>query len=185
MVIETRLLERVDVIMFDLIEDMKEKIPQYNPLGKIAALVRDDDSILFNSKLIYEYFNFLHAGPKWFPEDRESRWQTLQLQMLADGFGEATIQMVIENMKPEEFRYQPAIHNQLQKLSRALAKLNKDVEALNGPATIGPVSVACGLGYVDFRIPDYDCRSDFPAFAKWNAEFYERPSMTETAAAVD
>ena len=38
-----------------------------NPLSKIPTLVLDDGTVLYNSPVICEYLDGLHAGPKLFP----------------------------------------------------------------------------------------------------------------------
>jgi glutathione S-transferase len=49
--------------------------------------------------------------------------------------------------------------------------------------TIGEISVACALGYVDFRFPDLDWKSSRPKLSAWYAKFCEYPSMKATAPA--
>lgn len=182
MIIEGGLSDQVEVKMFDTPELMKEEMPKYSPLGKIPALVLGDDSVLFDSKLICEYLDSLHDRDKWFPEDPDTRWQAQQLHMLADGLAEAVITLTMEKiMRPEEFIYQPAIDNQMAKITRALATLDGDIASLSGPANIGPLAVACALGYVDFRMTDYDWRANFPNLAKWSEVFNQRPAMQATA----
>ena len=46
--------------------------------------------------------------------------------------------------------------------------------------TIGEISVACALGYLDFRMPDLDWKSSRPTLAAWYAKFCEYPSMKAT-----
>ena len=47
--------------------------------------------------------------------------------------------------------------------------------------TIGEISVACALGYIDFRLPDLDWKGSRPKLAGWYARFCEYPSMKATA----
>ena len=182
MIIESGLSDQVEVRMFETPEDMKKEIPKFNPLGKVPALVLDDDSVLFDSKLICEYLDSLHGGDKWFPKDPDTRWWAQQLHVLADGLAEAVITLRMERvMRPEEFIYQPAIDKQMAKITRALAALDRDIASLSGPANIGPLAVASALGYLDFRMTDYDWQANFPNLAKWNKEFRQRPAMQTTA----
>ena len=41
-----------------------------NPLNKIPTLVLDDGTVLYDSRVICEYFDTLHDGPKLFPSER-------------------------------------------------------------------------------------------------------------------
>lgn len=183
MVREIGIADQVEEIMLDSLEEMASEMPKYNPLGKIPALVLDDGSILYDSKVICEYLDTLHEGPKFFPSDVSVRWQTLLLQSLADGIGEAVIIASMNKyMRPEEFVYEPAVEFQLEKIERGLAEINSKIEQLEGPLTIGPVSVACMLAYTDFRFPDLGWREKNPHLATWYASFCERPSMKATYA---
>src|SRR6188768_3328029 len=38
-----------------------------NPLGKIPTLVLDDGTVIYDSPVIIEYLDTLHAGPKLYP----------------------------------------------------------------------------------------------------------------------
>ena len=51
------------------------------------------------------------------------------------------------------------------------------------PPTIGEITVACAIGYVEFRMPDLDWKSSRPNLSAWYAKICERPSMKATAAA--
>ena len=49
--------------------------------------------------------------------------------------------------------------------------------------TIGEISVACAIGYVEFRMPDLDWKSSRPKLSAWYARFCEYPSMKATVPA--
>jgi glutathione S-transferase len=178
---ETGLVDKIEEIMLGSPEEMMTEMPKHNPLGKIPALILDDDSILYDSKVICEYLDTLHDGPKFFPSDGAKRWPALMLQGLADGISEAIIVASMNKfMRPDEYVYEPAVTFQLEKAERALADLNGRVKEFGDVLTIGSVSVACAIGYTDFRFPDLGWRDQNPELAAWNADFCERPSMKTT-----
>ncbi len=51
-----------------------------NPLGKIPCLVTDDGLALYDSRVIAEYLDDLHDGPKMFPSAGPARWTALRQQ---------------------------------------------------------------------------------------------------------
>jgi glutathione S-transferase len=51
---------------------------------------------------------------------------------------------------------------------------------LHGRLDAGQISVACALGYLDFRHGDRDWRKSHPALAAWYQTFAARPSMEAT-----
>ena len=56
-----------------------------NPLSKIPTLVLDDGTVLYDSPVICEYLDRLHAGPKLFPPGGAERMTALRRQALGDG----------------------------------------------------------------------------------------------------
>src|SRR3977135_3879917 len=56
-----------------------------NPLSKIPTLVLDDGTVLYDSPVICEYLDSLHAGCKLVPADGKERMTALRRQPLADG----------------------------------------------------------------------------------------------------
>ncbi len=57
-----------------------------NPLSKIPTLVLDDGTVLYDSPVVCEYLDSLHAGRKLYPIDRKDRMIALRRQALGDGF---------------------------------------------------------------------------------------------------
>ena len=151
-----------------------------NPLGLIPALQLDDGSVLMDSPVICEYLNHVGGG-KFFPgrsvwRHSTGRWKALALQALGDGLADAAVAWVIlgrENPPPEAIRTRrkETVQATLDALERT--KFAKD-------PTIGEISVACAIGYVEFRMPDLDWKSSRPKLADWYARFCEYPSMKAT-----
>jgi glutathione S-transferase len=154
-----------------------------NPLGKIPALVLDDGSVLIDSPVICEYLN--HAGGgKFFPgmsiwRHNSGRWKALGLAALGDGIADAAVAWVImgrEAVVPEAAR-----QRQMQTVLAGLDALER-VKFAKDP-TIGEISVACAIGYVEFRMPDLDWKATRPNLSAWYAKFCEYPSMKATVPA--
>jgi glutathione S-transferase len=154
-----------------------------NPLGKIPALVLDDGSTLIDSPVICEYLNHIGGG-KFFPADTiwkaaSGRWKALGLAALGDGLSDAAVAWVIlgrENPVPETAR-----QRQMQAVLATLDVLER-VKFAADP-TIGEITVACAIGYVEFRVPDLDWKSSRPNLSAWYAKLCEYPSMKATAPA--
>jgi glutathione S-transferase len=153
-----------------------------NPLGKIPALELDDGSILIDSPVICEYLNH-HGGGKFFPgmslwRSESGRWKALGLQALADGIMEAAVARVQEGRVPPEKQNEAAIAKHLKAMAAGLDALER-VTFAEVP-TIGEISAACALGYVDFRLPQLDWRATRPKLAAWFEKFSAYPSMKAT-----
>lgn len=151
-----------------------------NPLGKIPVLVRDDGSALYDSRVICEYLNEL-AGGDLYPDGIEQRYLTLTQQALSDGIMDAAILQVYEKrFRPEQNRDANWVAYQAEKVERALNALETDPPVHGGPITIADVTLACALGYLDFRF-DGDWRADRPSLVKWFDDFQTAvPAFAET-----
>jgi glutathione S-transferase len=151
-----------------------------NPLGKIPCLVTDEGMALYDSRVICEYLDSLHQGPKMFPPSGAARWTALRRQALADGIMEAGVLTRYETfLRPQEVRWDAWIDNQKQKFRRGLDALEREVASLD-VVDIGTLAIACALGYLDFRFADENWRARRPRLAAWFEQFAKRPSIATT-----
>lgn len=176
----TGLYDRVEQVPADT-GNPNDVLRLQNPLGKIPVLILDDGSCLYDSPVICEYLDSLHDGPKLFPAAGAARWHTLTLQALADGILDAAVlQMYEKRFRPEEIRHPDWVAYQQAKIDRALAQLDNTPPDRDGPAQIGTVSLACALGYLDFRFHGA-WRDRYPMLVRWLADFADRvPAFNET-----
>lgn len=150
-----------------------------NPLGKIPALIREDGSAIYDSRVITRYLDSLSGGGLY-PEDRI--WELLTLEAQIDGILEAAVLMVYEGrVRPEDRQYDGWVDAQWGKAIRGVDSVSEQwMDFLNGPLNMAQISMGCALGYLDFRHNDRDWRAAHPALADWYATFSTRPSMQET-----
>lgn len=151
-----------------------------NPLGKIPALERDDGPAIYDSRVICAFLDDRTGGK--LAGKGATKWDLLTLEATGDGIMDAAVLMVYEGrIRPAELHYAPWVEGQWAKVSRALDALeSRWMGLLNGPFGIGPISIACALGYLDFRHPGRDWRTGRPALAKWFEEISKRPSVAAT-----
>ena len=159
-----------------------EQVVQDNPVGKIPALRLADGAVLHDSRVILDYFDHQHVGNPLIPRDGSARWRRLTLASMADGIMDAAVLVRYETaMRPVEKHWDQWLEGQRNKIHRALAELEADAIAeLASHFDIAAISVACALGYLDFRHPDLQWRANNPKLADWYAEVSQRPSMLET-----
>ena len=150
-----------------------------NPLMKIPALTTDDGDVLFDSPVICEYLDSLAGGGKVFPAPGKARWTALRQQALGDGILDALILCRYEiAARPEDKRFAGWTDGQMKKAHQGLAALDR--EDLSGPHTIGWVTAACTLGYLDFRFPHDGWRTRHSKLAEWYRGVEALPSMQAT-----
>ena len=110
-------IERIDINPWD----PETTVPQVNPIGKVPALILDDGTVLADSKLICEFLDSQHDGPKMYPAEGPERWQTLRLAGLAEGVLEAALTAVVEKLRrPEEFTWSGWVERQEGKIALGL-----------------------------------------------------------------
>lgn len=171
---------RIERVTTD-VRDPQSGLAGDNPLGKVPALVTETGERLFDSPVICEYLDSLHDGTKIFPAGGPPRWTALRQQALGDGLLDAALLRMIETKRrPEVLRWPDWTALQKGKIDRAVDQFEAEVEALEGPLTIGQITAGCALGYLDFRFADDDWRPGHPKLAAWYETFARRPSMQST-----
>jgi glutathione S-transferase len=162
------LADRVEIKPVDL-NDPADTLRRENPLGKIPALVLDDGTTFYDSRVIVEYLDHLAGGDKLFPRDPAARFAQLRLQALCDGLLDAGVLIVYEGRyRPAEMHVQSWIDRQAGKIARGLAALEQEPPPV--APTIGQVTLACVLGYYDLRLGGA-WRKDHPRLVAWLDEF--------------
>ena len=172
-----KLVERVPTNPWSAEDDL----PSDNPLGKVPALVLDDGMTLFESLLICEYLDSLHGGERLVPPIGSARWQVLRQHALADGILDSAVLLLVEGKRrPEDKRWADWSERQKDKIDRALDSLEADIAEPEAAFTVGPMTVAIALDYLDFRFPDYGWRAGRPTLEAWHQAISARPSLQET-----
>lgn len=176
---ELRLAPRLDLVPVTVATSIvNPDVSLYNPLSKIPTLVLADGTALLDSAVICEFLNALGGGDL-IPEDPPLRWRALTIQAIADGLLDALILLRNERTRkaPDE-----AITSALQtKCDQALGRLEDEVATLKSDAPgIGEIATGCVLGYLDFRFPSLDWRTNCPDLARLHDELARRPSFDAT-----
>ena len=117
------LADKIDVRETDL-NDPADSIRVQNPLGKIPALILDDGTAYYDSRVIVEYLDHLAGGGRIIPREAKARFEALRLQALCDGILDASLLIVYENRyRPADKHVQSWLDRQADKVTRGLAAL--------------------------------------------------------------
>jgi len=163
--------DQVEILAVDTNPGDNTEINSANPLGKIPALIVDAKTAIFDSHVICEYLDSLAPAPVLFPKSGPERWKTLVLASLADGILDAALLLVYEKrFRPEDKWHAPWQQRQQGKIDRALDQLEANVPALGSSPHYGHVTLACALGYLDFRHAG-QWRAKHPKLVDWLARF--------------
>ena len=152
-----------------------------NPLSKVPCLITDDGLSLFGSQLICEYLDSLGEALPLFPAHGATKWRALKFQSLGDGILDVAVPCRGEQAKPREEARDAQI-------ARFKAVISRTVGALEGDpphkhVDIGSITVACALGYLDFRFASDAWRTGHPKLAAWYEAFAQNKGLAETVPA--
>lgn len=157
------------------------QVMAHNPLAKVPTLVTDDGMALYDSPVICEYLDSQGSAPKLFPPAGPARWNALRLQALGDGIMDACQPRRREIALPQDDGRKEYIATQRGKVDRSIAALEAEADKLGALTTIGEITVACALGYLDFRYANEPWRPAAPKLAAWYAKVAAMPAIAQTA----
>ena len=158
------------------------ELARENPLIKIPALATDDGTVLYDSRVICEYLDALAGGNRMFPAAGAARWDALRRQALGDGIIDAGVLRRYElALRPEALRWDEWLTGQLAKVEHGLDAAEREAGGWGDAFDIGHVTLACALGWLDFRFPDSGWRDARPQLGAWFARVVARPSLAKTA----
>ena len=174
--------DKIELCETDLNSDA-DPIRTDNPVGKIPALVTEDCGVLYDSRVILEYFDHLVGGGRIIPREKRARFEALRLQALCDGALDAAVLIVYETRyRPAEMRVETWVDRQRGKVGRALDALEKAPPVLGATPNVGEIALACLLGYGDLRF-EGAWRKDHPALVAWLDRFAAQvPAFAATRA---
>lgn len=164
--------------------DAQTQVPVYNPLGKVPVLLLDDNTAIFDSRVIVEYLD--HASPvtRLIPEDTRQRIQVRRWEALADGCTDAAVAVAVEKRRPAQLQSSVWISRQRDKVDRALMAMADELSARNWCSgeffNLADIAVGCCLGYLDLRLADVGWRRTYPNLAMFSDKLLLRASFRDT-----
>ena len=150
-----------------------------NPLSKVPALVTKDGTAIYDSPVICEYLDTIgSAAPLFPPTGSAPRLKAMIRQAAADGILDAAVGRRLHMAYPQDDGRKAFDARQKVAVERTLAALEKDPP--RGLGDIGAISIACALGYLDFRFAHEPWRDACPKLAAWFAEVSKLAPLAET-----
>ena len=162
------------------------QVPLHNPLGKVPVLVLDDNTTIFDSRVIAEYLDNASPVTRLIPDDTRHRIQVRRWEALADGCTDAVVSIVMEKRRPQEFQYGEWIARQQGKIDRALDWMASDLGQRNFCCgeffNLSDIAVGCCLGFIDLRLPELKWRQGYANLARLVEKLAQRTSFRDTVA---
>ena len=175
-------------IDFDLVLDSPwepgNKVATLNPLGKVPVLVLDDDSTLFDSRVIAEYLDTVAPNTRLTPASGRERISVKRWEALADGVLDAAVTAFLELRRPDGERSQSWIERQRGKIDLTLKAMSDELGEqawCHGTGlSLADIAVGCALGYVSFRLGDIPWADQYPNLAGLHQKLMQRPAFADT-----
>jgi len=144
------------------------------------VLVTDHGHALYDSRVIIEYLCHISGNKTLIPDEGVKRFRILTLQALGQGIADAAVAFRYEvASRPQGLQWQAWMERQKQRVAAALDEVERTAD-LN-EVSAGAIAVAVALGYLDFRLPDWNWRNGRAKLAGFHKQFCQRESMAKTA----
>lgn len=159
-------------------------ISESNPLGKIPVLILDDETVVYDSRVIAEHLDAGTPNNKLFPASGRERMLVKRWEALGDGLCEAAVAAFLEGKRKKGEKSESWIARQQDRIVRTVAAINADIGEQpwchgNG-FTLADIAIGSALGYLDLRLPDLDWRSDNPNVLRLYEKLMQRQSFIDT-----
>lgn len=163
------------------------QVARANPLGRIPALILDDETCVFDSPVIAEYADTLNDNPVLIPRnDALARMRVKRWEALADGIMDSAVVVRVESMRPPDKQDAGAISRHNDAITRAMAyaadQLGQREWCEGASITLADLAMASMLIYLDLRQADRNWRGAHSNLAAWFARISQRASVRATLA---
>ena len=162
----------------------ESNVPNINPLGKIPVLVLDEETTLFDSRVICEYLDNVAPNNKLMPAPNRERIEVKRWEALADGICDAAALIFLEKKRTTERQDPEWIVRQESKLIRGLdymaEQLGEHTWCMGTHFSLADIATGCALGYLAFRFPEIDWNVKHPNLARLYDKLMQRQAVADT-----
>lgn len=158
-------------------------VAQYNPLGKVPALVTDDGECWYDSPIIAQYLELLGIAPDMLPAAPKAALKLRQIEALADGVMEAAQTLVREKTRPAAQQSESELLRQREKIARGLYALEgyaSDGTLRPDEVNLATISAACAIAYLNFRRVAPGWCATRPKLVRLVDSLFQRASFART-----
>ena len=156
-----------------------------NPLGKVPALIMDDGTSLFDSRVIVEYLDGLSPVHRLIPDTSRDRIAVKRWEAITDGLCDAAILARLEAVRPDQNESSATqIARQRDKVGACIDEMARELGdrefCVGNALSLADIAAGCALGYLKFRYPDIMWETAHPSLARLYKKLSARPSFKAT-----
>ncbi len=161
------------------------ELARVNPLGKVPALIMDDGSSVFDSRVIVEYLDGLSPVHRLIPDTSRDRISVKRWEAIADGLCDAAILARLEAVRPDQNESSAGqIARQRHKVGACIDEMARELGdrefCVGNALSLADIATGCALGYLKFRYPDITWETAHPSLARLYKKLSARPSFKAT-----
>ena len=158
------------------------QVARVNPLGRIPALILDDETCVFDSPVIAEYVDTLNDTPVLIPRTNAlARMRVKRWEALADGMMDSAVAVRTESMRPTDKQESTNITLHNAAITRAMTyaadQLGGNVWCEGDSITLADLALVSVLIYLDLRQAERDWRRAHLNLAAWFTRINQRASV--------
>ena len=172
------------IYLIDPPRESGSQVARVNPLGRIPALILDDETCVFDSPVIAEYVDTLNDTPILIPRTNAlARMRVKRWEALADGIMDSAVVVRTESIRPTD-KQEPSnisLHNNAitRALSYAAEQIGEKEWCEGSSITLADLALASALIYLNLRQPERDWRREQPNLSAWFTRIGERTSVRD------
>lgn len=160
-----------------------EQFRAINPVVKAPTLICDDGTVLMDSTLILDYAEALAAPTSLMPRGLAERQADLRTIGLALAACEKSVQLVYENLRPQDKRHEPWVTRVTGQMHAAFGELETDLArrpASGGSArraSAADVATAIAWLFAERMLPDTLKEASYPRLRELSAWAEQLPEF--------
>jgi glutathione S-transferase len=159
-------------------------VSAHNPLGKVPVLVLEDETSVYDSRVIVEFLDNVSPISRLIPPGNRERIEVRRWEALADGVLDAAVLVRYENQRKKSERSAAWIERQMSKIRAGIDEMERGLGdkafCTGNNSNLADIAVGVCLGYLDFRFPQLGWRDAHPNLVRLQAKLAERQSFIDT-----
>lgn len=171
-------------VEYELINPFEDKkLRKSNPLNKIPVL-QDGNLTLIESNLICEYLDekYLKKNNHSLFHRNEPDYYNVQLALMqANGITDAAVASLLEKRRTDAEQSAHWLNRWYQAIRCSVENFDCGYAGSSGQPNIATISMACALGYLDFRFDEFGWRDWNSELTTWFTEIENQDWFLATA----
>ncbi|MBW8636347.1 glutathione S-transferase N-terminal domain-containing protein [Hoeflea sp. WL0058] len=178
---ETGFIDRIKLELHSVhLADFSPAVTAFNPLGRVPTLIADDGRVFKDSLVIGVYLATEAGRDDLWPADPDAQLKVMNTHAIATGLIDILILRLVELGKPAVRVWPEVLGATASKIHAVLDYFEANIGDLEAEGrTLGTLSVAVALDYLDFRFHDIDWRGPRKQLTQWHKAISAWPALRD------